>query len=80
MFLISVSGSADDLANLTGDAALLDSRATIASDDQWTVVGYAEQDAITTIENMNLGVNVIDDEAAVDADFEAALSDIQPDR
>jgi hypothetical protein len=44
MLLVSVSGSADDLAVLTGDAGLLDSRATMDSDDQWTVVGYADED------------------------------------
>ena len=80
MILVSVSGSVDDLAAVSGEAGLLDCRTTADSGDQGTVVGYADDDVLAQLNNMNVVVDVIDDAATVDSDFDTALSEIEPDQ
>jgi hypothetical protein len=77
MFLISVSGSMDELEPLWTDVQLIDPVATLDGEDHWTVVGYAEADTLNGLKQLALPVEIIKDEDTVAAHCAAALGDIE---
>jgi hypothetical protein len=76
MYLVTVSGSADQLSALRDRARIVAPKTTGEPDGQWLVVGYVDGATLDELHRTDLPIVVLQDEARVESHFATVRSQI----